>query len=225
MQTLVLIVLAAASLTESFGALEKAYEANHAGTDVVISFGGSPALVAQIQSGAPADVIATADAASMQKLVDGRHLAGAPRTFAKNELAIAVEPGNPKHVESLADLARPDLIVVLAAEQVPVGKYAREALAKAGVQVTPRSLEENVKAVVAKVALGEADAGIVYETDVRSAPKVASVEIPDAQNVVASYPIAPLATAKNADGARAFVEFVLSDEGRKILRGCGFAAP
>jgi molybdate transport system substrate-binding protein len=219
-----LTVLAAASLTESFGALEKAFEARNPGTDVVTSFAGSPALVAQIQQGAPADVIATADTANMQKLVDGKQ-AGAPQTFARNRLAIVVEAGNPKNVKTLADLARADLVVVLAAGQVPVGKYAREALAKAGATVTPRSLEENVKAVVAKVALGEADAGIVYETDVRASPKVASVAIPDAQNVVASYPIAALTAAKNADGARAFVAFVLSAEGQKILRGYGFAAP
>ena len=219
-----LTVLAAASLTESFGALEKAFEARSPGTDVVMSFAGSPALIAQIQQGAPADVIATADGASMQKLVDGKQ-AVAPQTFAKNRLAIAVEAGNPKHIQALADLARPELIVVLAAEQVPVGRYAREALAKGGVAVAPRSLEENVKAVVAKVALGEADAGIVYETDVRASPKVASVAIPDAQNVVASYPIAVLTSAKNADDARAFVAFVLSPEGREILRRAGLAAP
>jgi molybdate transport system substrate-binding protein len=218
-------VLAAASLTESFGAIEQAYEAKHPGSDVVIGFGGSSALVAQVQQGSPADVIATADDANMRKLVDAKSLAAAPATFAKNRLTIAVEAGNPKNVKTLADLAKPDLIVVLCAEQVPAGKYAREALAKAGVSVTPKSLEESVKAVIAKVGLGEADAGIAYVTDLRTAPKVEGVVIPDAQNVIASYPIAPLAAAKNADGAKAFVAFVLSAEGRAILRGAGFAAP
>lgn len=219
-------VLAAASLTESFGALEKAFEAAHPGVDVVASFAGSPALVAQIEQGAAADVIATADTANMQKLADGRHLAAPARMFGSNRLAIAVEPGNPKHLKGLADLANPALIVVLAAEQVPVGKYAREALARAGVEVKPRSLEENVKAVVAKVTLGEADAGIVYETDVRAAgARLGSVAIPDAQNVIAHYPIATLANAPNAQGAAAFVAFALSADGQRILAGYGFGAP
>jgi molybdate transport system substrate-binding protein len=221
---LLVTVLAAASLTESFGALERAFEARHPEVDVIASFAGSSALVAQIEQGSPADVIATADQASMSRLVESGHVVH-PQVFAANRLTIVVEAGNPKRVRALADLARPELIVVLAAEQVPVGRYAREALARARVTVAPRSLEENVKAVVAKIALGEADAGIVYATDVRAAPKLASVPIPDAHNVIASYPIAPLTGAKNPDGARTFVAFVTSAEGREILRRAGFAAP
>jgi molybdate transport system substrate-binding protein len=220
-----LIVLAAASLTESFGALERAFEARHPDVDVEASFGGSAALVAQIRQGAPADVVATADPESMRALADAGSLAGAPRTFAHNRLALAVEAGNPKRVRELADLARSDLIVVLAAEQVPAGRYAREALARAGVVAKPRSLEENVKAVVAKIGLGEADAGIVYETDGAPRARIGSVAIPDEANVVASYPIAVLADAKQPERARAFVAFALSPEGQEVLRGFGFAAP
>ncbi len=226
MKAVVLLVLAAASLTESFGEIERAFESRHAGVDVVASFAGSAALVAQVRQGAPADVVATADEATLRGLADAGDLAGPAATFARNRLAIAVEAGNPKGVRGLADLARADLIVLLAAEQVPVGRYAREALAKAGVVVAPRSLEQSVKAIVAKIDLGEADAGIVYETDVRAAgAKLASVAIPEAQNASASYPIAALAAARRPDEARAFVAFVLSSEGQEILRRYGFAAP
>lgn len=221
-----LIVLAAASLTESFGALERAFEARHPDVDVVASYASSAALVAQVEQGAPGDVIATADEPTLRRLASAGRVAGPPRRFATNRLAIAVEPGNPKRVRGLADLGRADLIVVLAAEQVPVGRYAREALAKAGVAAAPRSLEENVKAVVAKIGLGEADAGIVYETDARAARgRIEAVAIPEAENVVASYPIAVLAGAQDPGRAHAFVAFALSAEGQETLRDFGFAAP
>jgi molybdate transport system substrate-binding protein len=217
-----LTVFAAASLSESFQALATAFEAR-THTHVTFSFGASSLLVTQLQQGAPADVLATADEVTMARV---RDLVDAPRTFAHNRLQIAVEKGNPKRVAKLSDLARTDLAVVLAAEQVPVGKYAREALAEAKVSVTPRSLEADVKAVLNKVILGEADAGIVYTTDVRSAAgKVDGVEIPDSQNVVATYPIAIAKATHEAGEANAFVDFVVSSEGREVLGRFGFAPP
>jgi molybdate transport system substrate-binding protein len=220
------LVFAAASLAESFTALGAAYARSHAPATVEQSFAGSGSLVAQIESGAPADVIATADPDSMRTLERAGVLASAPAVFARNRLEIAVERGNPKGVRGLADLARSDLVVILAAETVPAGRYARQALGAAGVRVEPRSLEENVKAVLAKMTLGEADAGIVYATDVRAAgERVAGVAIPDAQNVIATYPIALVKHASVRAEARAFVDFVLSSEGRAILAEFGFLAP
>ena len=212
------VVFAAASLTESFDAIAAAHPAR-------FSFGASSALATQLEQGAPADVIATADEVTMRKLVDAG-LVETPQTFAKNRLEIAVEPNNPKGVQGLADLAKAGLAIVLAAEQVPVGRYARQALAAAKVTVTPVSLEPDVKAVLTKVQLGEADAGIVYATDVRAAKgKVTGVAIPDAQNVVAVYPIALSKRAAHPTAAKAFVAFLLSAEGRAILERFGFAAP
>ena len=212
------IVFAAASLTETFNAIAAAHPAR-------FSFGASSALATQLEQGAPADAIATADEVTMKKLVDAG-LVDAPQVFAKNRLEIAVEPNNPEGVQGLADLAKAGLKVVLAGEQVPVGRYARQALGAANVTVVPVSLEPDVKAVLTKVQLGEADAGIVYATDVRAAKgKVTGVAIPEAQNVVAMYPIAVSKRAANPAAAKAFVAFVLSAEGRAILERFGFAAP
>ena len=220
------LVFATASLAEAFTALGEEFARAHAPASVEQSFAGSPALVAQIESGAPADVIATADAANMSKLEATGRLASTPAVFARNRLEIVVERGNPKRVKGLADLARADLVVLLAAEAVPAGRYAREALKAAGVRVEPRSLEENVKALLNKVALGEADAGIVYTTDVRAAgDRVAGVAIPEAQNVIASYPIALVKHPETRTDARTFVAFVLSAEGRAILARFGFLPP
>ena len=220
------LVFAAASLGEAFKGLGEAFARAHAPASVEQSFAGSPALVAQIESGAPADVIATADPASMRKLESAGLLAAAPAVFARNRLEIVVERGNPKGVRGLADLSRADLVLVLAAVAVPAGRYAREALQGAGVRAEPRSLEENVKAVLNKVALGEADAGIVYATDVRAAgDRVAGVAIPEAQNVIASYPIALVKRSAGLADARAFVAFVLSRDGQAVLARFGFLAP
>ncbi len=219
-------VFAAASLTESFTALGEAFAKAHAPARVEQNFAGSPALVAQIESGAPADVIATADGANMARLESAGLLAGAPALFARNRLEIVVEKGNPKGIAGLADLARADLVVILAAETVPAGRYARAALVAAGVRVEPKSLEANVKAVLSKVALGEADAGIVYTTDVRSAgERVDGVAIPDAQNALASYPNALVKQPSLSGDAKSFVAFVLSAEGRAVLARFGFLAP
>ncbi|MDQ3974378.1 MAG: molybdate ABC transporter substrate-binding protein, partial [Actinomycetota bacterium] len=160
----------------------------------------------------------------MQQVAEAGLVAGRPRPFADNRLVIAVEPGNPLGIRGLADLADPQVTVVLAAEEVPAGAYARQALAAAGVRATPSSLETDVRAVLGRVALGEADAGIVYVSDVVAARgRVEAVAIPPEHNVVVSYPIAVLAPAPNPDGAQAFVDFVLSPAGQAVLARFGFS--
>lgn len=214
-------VLAAASLTEAFGEIGRQFEAA-TGTRVRFSFDASSTLVAQAEAGAPADVLATADETSMGKAVEAG-TARDPVVFAHNRLTMVVAAGNPQGVGTLADLARPGLSVVLCAPEVPCGRFGGEVLARAGVTVQPRSLEPNVKGVVAKVRLGEADAGIVYSTDARSAgPEVAAVDIPVEQNVLAAYPIAPLRSSPHPDLAAAFRQFVVSGAGRQVLGGFGF---
>jgi molybdate transport system substrate-binding protein len=217
-------VSAAASLSTPFRAIADAFEKSHPGTEVELNFAGSPTLVRQIQEAGGADVFASADEANMQKLVAANAIADVPRIFARNRLAIVVEQGNPKNIASLADLAKPGITIALAGPGVPVGEYARAAFGKAGVPVPQSSREVDVKAVLQKVVLGEADAGIVYASDVVGA-KATAVALPDSANVIARYPIAVLRDAPNADGARAFVELVLSAEGRELLEQAGFMAP
>jgi molybdate transport system substrate-binding protein len=213
-------VFAASSLTDAFTKLGSEFTAAHPEVKVTFNFAGSNDLVTQLQQGAPADVLATADTKSMEAAGD---LADAPQAFAGNKLVVAVAPGNPEHITGLADLAREDLKVVLAAPEVPAGKYAEEALAKAGVTVKPVSLEVSVKGVVTKVSLGEADAGIVYATDVDAAQgKLEGVAIPDDVNVIANYPLAALAASGHPEDAQAFVDLVLSAEGQKVLADYGF---
>lgn len=220
------VVFAAASLTASFRAVATAFEAAHPATAVTLNFAGSPTLVQQIREGAPADVFASADEANMRKLVDADAVAEAPRIFARNVLQIAVAKGNPHRVAGLADLVRPGLVVVLCGEAVPCGAYALEAFRKAKLAAPPGSREADVKAVVTKVALGEADAGIVYATDVRAAAdKVTGVDLADAHAVGAGYPIAVLREAAHAEAARAFMAFVLSRPGTTILGEHGFLPP
>jgi molybdate transport system substrate-binding protein len=215
-------VFAAASLTAAFGKLGERFTAASGGTRVTFNFAGSQALANQVQQGAPADVFASADATNMDKVKD---LVGPPRSFASNLLQIVVEEGNPKDVKGLDDLSRNDLKVVLAAEEVPAGKYAKQVLGQAGVRVQPVSLEDNVKAVVTKVSLGEADAGIVYVTDVTGGDKVEGVDIPEEQNVVATYPIATVEASRRQDQAQAFVDLVRSAEGQQVLESFGFLPP
>ena len=186
------------------------------------NYAGSQTLASQIAQGAQADVFASADTAHMKTLQDAGLLADPPRVFAHNRLEIAVERGNPKGIHSLADLARSGLVVVLADPSVPAGKYAQQALAKAGVTVHPASLEPQVTGVLSKVALGEADAGIVYVSDIVTSGNVDGIAIPDAQNVIADYPIARLDAAQNKSGADAFITYVLSSQGQAILVGAGF---
>ncbi len=217
-------VLAASSLTEAFTVLARRFEATNQGVEVSLSFGGSSSLVTQVREGAPADVLATADESTMAVAVDGG-LVGPPTKVATNRLTIVVEPGNPKGVTALADLARPDLLVVLCAPVVPCGRYAGLALTSAGVTVSPRSLEENVKGVVAKVALGEADAGIAYETDARAATgKVEGIAFAGRDDAALAA-VAQAAVVRDAaapDLARAYLELLTSAEGRKTFVALGF---
>jgi molybdate transport system substrate-binding protein len=216
-------VFAAASLTAAFTELGQQYTSANGGTKVTFNFAGSQALATQIQQAAPADVFASADLTNMDKVKD---LVGTPQNFASNLLQIVVEKGNPKGVKTLDDLANPDLKVVLAAPDVPAGKYAAEALNTAKVTVKPVSEEDNVKAVVTKVSLGEADAGIVYVTDVTAGgDKVEGVDIPKDQNVTATYPIASVKAGKAQDKAQAFMDLVLSDQGQQVLEKYGFLPP
>jgi molybdate transport system substrate-binding protein len=217
-------VFAAASLTEPFRTIAKTFETAHAGTKVEINFAGSSTLARQIAEGAPADVFASADEESMQKVAGD--VAGATQVFARNRLAIVVSKGNPKHVTGLADLGRAGMTIALAAPAVPVGRYALEAFAKAGVPAPAGSNEADVKAVVTRVAMGEADAGVVYATDVNpGVGKIEGVTIPHAHNVLARYPIATLKSAPNAARAREFVAYVLSPPAQRVLAESGFVAP
>ena len=220
-------VFAAASLTDAFTELGAAFEDAHPDTTVTFNFAGSQQLATQITAGgAPADVFASANTTQMDVVAAAGLLAGDPSVFARNRLEIVVEPGNPADVTTLADLGRDDVTVVLAAEEVPAGQYAREALDAAGISVRPVSLETDVRAVLTKVSLGEADAGIVYTSDVAAADdRVEGVAIPDEDNVIAAYPIADLRDAPNARAARAFVAMVSSEEAGKTLEAYGFDAP
>jgi len=216
-------VFAATSLTDAFTELGEQLEADVGGLRVVLNLAGSSDLVRQIREGAGADVVATADATNMVVL-DDAGLVEAPETFTGNSLAIVVPRGNAKRVRTLADLARDDVTVVLCAAQVPCGRYADQALRKTGVDVTAASREENVRAVLTKVHLGEADAGIVYVTDVRAASAVEAVSIPAEHTIVARYRIAVVRGAANPDAAHAFVALVRSGAGQRVLRSHGFGA-
>jgi molybdate transport system substrate-binding protein len=219
-------VFAAASLTDAFREIGRLFAAQHPDTKILFNFAGSQQLATQIVEELPADVFASANDEQMKKVSDAGLVAGAPKPFTTNRLAIAVEPGNPQAIAGLGDLARSDVKVILAAEQVPAGRYARESLEKAGVTVSPVSLEIDVRAVLSKIVLGEADAGIVYRSDVvAAAGRVHAVDIPDRHNVQATYPIAVLANAPQAALASEFVAFVLSEAGRAALARFGFEAP
>jgi molybdate transport system substrate-binding protein len=221
-----LTVSAAASLSGALSEIARAFEQAHPGVMVHTNFAGSPTLVQQIREGAPVDVFASADESNMQKLVDAGDVAGTPTVFARNRLAILVQQGNPKKITGIADLARPGLVVSLCGPTVPAGRYAREIFAKAGVKVPESSQELDVKAVVSRVVLGEADAGVGYTTDVRAAgERVAGIDIPDAQNVVAQYPAAALKRAKDPAQATELVGFLRAEAAQAILSRYGFLPP
>ena len=216
-------IFAAASLTDSFKALGTSFQAAHTGVTVKFNFAGSPTLVTQIEQGASADVFASADTTNMDKLIADGFAAGTSQVFAHNKLEIVVAVRNPKGITGLADLAKPGVIYITAAATVPAGKYALQILAKAGVTAHPKSLETDVKSVVSKIELGEADAGIVYTTDVKAAgSKVQGVPIPDAVNVIATYPIVAVKGTKNSNLANAFISYVLSADGQAKLVSFGF---
>lgn len=219
-------VFAAASLTESFTTLGERFEKEHPGTEVTFNFGGSDTLAAGISGGAPADVFAAASTGTMKLVTDEGHTAGSPSTFVRNRLEIATLPGNPHGIGSLKDLTAPGLKVVLCDSTVPCGSAARTALTAAGVELTPVSYEQDVRSALTKVELKEADAAVVYRTDVRAAgDKVEGVEFPESAEAVNDYPIARLESAPNPTAAKAFVALVKSPEGRKVLTGAGFLAP
>ncbi len=220
------LVLAGALLTAPFQALAEEFMRRAPGHAIELHFAGTPRLVMQLREGAPADVFASADDANMQRVVATGRGARAPAVFAQNRLAIVAAAGNPRDVSGLADLGRGDLVVVLCGPEVPAGRYAREALSRAGVPVRSASDEPSVKAVVAKVRLGEADAGIVYATDAEEAgDSVHAVALPAEHDVVASYPIVALTGGPNPAAGEAFVAFVRSADGRAVLRRFGFEVP
>jgi len=218
-------VFAASSLTSAFNAAEKGLEVDHPGFKASYSYGSSQALVTQITNSAPADVIATANTSTMQQLVTAG-LVETPVPFCKNELEIIVAPGNPKNITSLADLANPGLAVVLADPSVPVGSYSALALKRAGITLTPKSLQLDDAEVVEQVASGNADAALVFVTDVVGASgKVTGVPIPDAQNVIGTYEIAALKSSSNLTAADAFVTEVVSGSVHAALLTAGFLPP
>jgi len=218
-------VFAAASLTESFTTLGRQFEAAHPGTTVKFNFGASSSLAENINQGAPADVFASASPKNMQQVVDADG-ASDSKTFAKNVMQIAVPADNPADVREVTDLARSNVKVALCQPQVPCGAVAQQVFENVNITVKPVTQGADVKAVLTTVQLGEVDAGMVYRTDVRAAgTKVRGIEIPADQNASTSYPIAALTEAPNPAGAAAFVDYVLSPDGEKVLEQAGFAAP
>jgi molybdate transport system substrate-binding protein len=219
-------VFAAASLTESFNKIGKDFEAANPGVTVKFNFGGSSALAQQINQGAPADVFASAAPTNMKQVTDTGAITATPVTFVKNTLEIATPAGNPAKITGLADFAKADLKIALCAEQVPCGAAAKKVFDAAGIKAAPDTLEQDVKAVLSKVSLGEVDAALVYKTDVKAAGgKVSGIPFPEAGKAVNEYPIAVCAKAPNAAGAKTFVDYVLSDRGKAVLTEAGFDGP
>ncbi|GAB3271441.1 molybdate ABC transporter substrate-binding protein [Arthrobacter pigmenti] len=220
-----LTAFAAASLSESFTELGQEFEAGHPGTDVQFNFAGSSTLARQLQRGAPADIFASANQEQMRDVVNAG-LVGGPVQFAGNKLRIVTPAGNPAGVDGLEDFSDKDKTIALCAEQVPCGSAAREVFAAAGVEPAPDTLEQDVKAVLTKVALGEADAGLVYVTDLAAAGgDVAGFDFPAADAAVNEYQIGALEQAPHQEAAAAFVDFVQSRQGRQILAEFGFMVP
>lgn len=219
-------VFAASSLKKSFDALAETFRAAHPGVTVSLSYDGSSALATQLTSGAPADVFASADEKNMKTVTDAQLTADEPTLFASNTLQIAVKPGNPKGIKGLADLAKTDVATVLCAPQVPCGRAAATALTAAGVTVVAVSEQDNVSSVVTQVSEGDADAGLVYRTDVAAnTGKIEGVDFPESSGAVNRYPIVALKGASNAAGARAFVDLVAGPDGQQVLAHNGFVTP
>jgi len=222
-QDTVIRVFAAASLTESFTSLARTFESENPGTKVELSFGPSSGLAEQIANGSPADVFASASPKNMDSLA-GK--VAAPKDFATNSMEIAVPKANPGGISRFADLARSGVKVALCQAQVPCGSTAAQAIAKAGLNITPVTQEVDVKSVLTKVTLGEVDAGIVYVTDVEAAgSKVRGITIPAAQNASTTYPIATVKATKAEKTATDFVDLVTSTQGEAVLAKAGFEKP
>jgi molybdate transport system substrate-binding protein len=220
-------VSAAASLTEAFTKMGADFQKANPGTTVTFNFAASSALVQQIQGGAPADVFASADGANMVKLVNGGQVTTEPTVFAANELVIVTKPGNPTNIKSLADLAKVN-VLSLCGDTVPCGKYAQQMFTQAGITIPPEKVTKgaDVKATLAAVTTGDADAAVVYASDAKSAGKtVTPVKIPAWLNVYAIYPIAPLASTQNSALAKAWVSYTVSPAGQKTLQSFGFLPP
>lgn len=221
-----LTVFAAASLKNSFTTLGTQFESANSATTVTFSFGGSSDLVTQLQQGAPGDVFASADTKNMDKATGDDLVAGSPVNFASNTLEIAVPTDNPAKITSFADLARPGVKVVVCAPQVPCGSATQKVETATGVDLEPVSEENAVTDVLNKVQSGEADAGLVYKTDVKGAAgKVQGVAFPEASKAVNVYPIAALAGSKNKELAQKFVDLVTGAEGQQVLADAGFGKP
>ena len=218
-------VLAASSLTGAFNQIASDFKSAHPGTDITFQFGSSGDLATDIDQGADADVFASAATKNMQAVLDAGN-ASASSNFVSNVAEIAAAPGNPKQIATLADLAKSGTRVALCVTTAPCGALAQQILQKAGVSLTPTASEPDVKSTLAVVESGEVDAGIVYVTDVKAAgAKVVGVSIPDGQNASTEYPIATLTHAKNPALAKAFVQYVESNAGQKVLTDAGFSAP
>ncbi len=231
-----LTVFAASSLTDAFAEIGEGFKSAHRGVNVVFNFGSSATLATQLAEGAPADIFASANAKQMAFAIDARRIAGEPRTFAKNRLVLILPADNPAKIESLHDLAKAGIKLVVAAPRVPVRDYTDAMIEKlladpnygeaykAAFYGNIVSEEDNVRQVAAKVALGEADAGLVYHSDVTPdiADQVKTIQIPDAINTLAAYPIAVTDTAGNPELAGEFIAYVLSHEGQNILAKWGF---
>jgi molybdate transport system substrate-binding protein len=221
-----LTVFAAASLTETFSAMERQFEAENPGVDVRINFAGSSDLAQQIVNGAPADVFAAANDSTMRTVTDSGLVQGSPAVFATNVLQIATAPGNPRGISSFDDLARPDLKTVVCAPQVPCGAATQKIEQSTGVTLHPVSEEQDVRSTLGRVESGDADAGLVYVTDIRAAgDTVQGVSFPEAAQSVNNYPIAALTSAPQPALAQAFINLVRSDSGTRTLQDAGFGTP
>jgi molybdate transport system substrate-binding protein len=216
-------VFAAASLTDVFTEMGADFEAANPGVTVTFNFAGSSTLAQQINEGAPADVFAAASPSTMATVTDAGNGEGEPVVFVRNQLVIVVAKGNPQGIDGLADLAEPDVTVALCADQVPCGAAAKAAISSAGVTIVPVTLEQDVRAALSKVTLGEVDAALVYRTDAASAAdEVDAIEFPESARAINNYPIVALRDAPNPDGAAAFVAYALSDPAVEVFTAAGF---
>lgn len=231
-----LVVFAAASLADAFTQIATDFQSAYPETTIIYNFAGSQQLAQQLRQGAPADLFASANGRQMEVAIEaGRIVSGTQRTFARNRLVVITPADNPAEINTLRDLAKPDVKLVIATAEVPVGGYSLDFLEKASATVAYGnsysqtvianvvSYEENVRSVLSKVVLGEADAGIVYSSDLTlNTSQINRIDIPDELNTAAAYPIAPIAGSKNPALAQAFVDYILAAEGQTVLGNYGF---